>query len=818
MATAMIAGVVAPVATAAEEKKSFPDVPANHWGLESINYLVEKGAINGKPDGTFAPSEEMDRASVAKVVAIALGLEIQEDAKPSFEDAKDHWAAKYIAAVEKAGVITGDGTGNFNPNGKMNRASIASMLVKAYKLDTKVTGTPETKFADLKGHWGKDYANILVELNISNGTGDNWNPDGTASRAEVAKFVAQTDMKYGKEEVKEAKVESVTSLNAKQVEVKFTQPVDVQTVVDADGALKSTVVLSSVGDAKAIDLKKAKASLSEDGKTLVITAGGEEVFSGKYAATIIGVKTLDGKELPSYAGFIVAEDTTRPVVTGVQYVDNNTAKVMFSEPLAEIGTVTTDNESVTAAEVKFNKGDNFVTVDLSKVAGEGTTNVNMTIVGAKDFAGNFISPNPVKVAVEKKEDKVAPEVKAVQVVSDTELKVTYSEKIKTATVKVNGAEVTGTPDAEGLVYTFTTNLKDGVNKVEITNVTDLVGNEGKEYSKQIVVSTDKVAPTVVSEKVVKEDGKEVLVLTFSEEVVLGTTGEQTFSGTFVKDFVTASGTFKATPVVDSKDAKTVKIPLAEAAAGKWTLNMPKGFVTDKAQAKNAFEAKEIKFERGADDVATEKVTVDVSEEKNVITVKYNGKVDGASATNVANYKLEGAAIEKAVLKSNETNGAVVELTVKSESVKAKGEYQLTVAGVKAHAGTAIESVTKAVQLDENVLPVMQKVELVNGTDIVITFSENVAATSVVEKDGENKPAPVVDYNVFVGGVQVDEAKVKESMGTNKNEIKLTLTDALTSEQLTKAITIKPATNFEVTDEVGNKAVKFEEFTVVNAIK
>ena len=85
MTAAMVAGVVSPVAAAG---KSFPDVPAGHWGLDSINYLVDKGAIEGKPDGTYAPAEEIDRASAAKIMAITLGLKVEEGAQPSFKDAK----------------------------------------------------------------------------------------------------------------------------------------------------------------------------------------------------------------------------------------------------------------------------------------------------------------------------------------------------------------------------------------------------------------------------------------------------------------------------------------------------------------------------------------------------------------------------------------------------------------------------------------------------------------------------------------------------------------------------------------------------------
>ena len=50
--------------------------------------------------------------------------------KTNFTDSQDHWATPYIAAVEKAGVIKGEGNRKFNPNGQMTRAAMATMLVK----------------------------------------------------------------------------------------------------------------------------------------------------------------------------------------------------------------------------------------------------------------------------------------------------------------------------------------------------------------------------------------------------------------------------------------------------------------------------------------------------------------------------------------------------------------------------------------------------------------------------------------------------------------------------------------------------------------
>ncbi|MED1565625.1 N-acetylmuramoyl-L-alanine amidase [Bacillus paramycoides] len=193
---AVAAGILAasllssPLSSFAAEKK-FTDVP--DWAQSSVDYLVSKNALDGKPDGTFAPFEAVDKGSAAKLLAIVLGLPIDPKAKPSFKDSQNHWAAPYIAAVEKAGVVSGDGTGNFNPSSQINRASMAAMLVQAYSLDKKIIGELPTQFKDLENHWGKEKANILVALEISKGTGNGWNPDGTVSRAEAAQFIAMAD-------------------------------------------------------------------------------------------------------------------------------------------------------------------------------------------------------------------------------------------------------------------------------------------------------------------------------------------------------------------------------------------------------------------------------------------------------------------------------------------------------------------------------------------------------------------------------------------------------------------------------------------------
>ncbi|PGK34673.1 N-acetylmuramoyl-L-alanine amidase [Bacillus anthracis] len=176
------------------QTKTFPDVPIKYWAEDSINYLADKGAVTGNEKGMFEPGKEITRAEAATMMAKILNLPFDKDAKPSFGDSQNQWYTPFIAAVEKAGVVKGKGEGVFDPNGKIDRVSMASLLVEAYKLESKVSGTPATKFKDLETlNWGKEKANILVELGISVGTGDKWEPKKILTKAEAAQFIAKAD-------------------------------------------------------------------------------------------------------------------------------------------------------------------------------------------------------------------------------------------------------------------------------------------------------------------------------------------------------------------------------------------------------------------------------------------------------------------------------------------------------------------------------------------------------------------------------------------------------------------------------------------------
>ncbi|MEM5603394.1 N-acetylmuramoyl-L-alanine amidase [Bacillus cereus] len=192
IATGILAGSLLSYSSSAfANTHKFPDVPA--WADKSVNYLVDKKVLSGYPDGTFGSSDTLDRAAAATIMTKVLGIHVDTNAKPSFTDSQNHWATPYIAAAEKAGIVNGEGNGMFNPSGKVTRAAMAAMLVNAYKLQDRTNSNVQSKFNDLKGHWGEKFANILIDLKISVGTDNGWQPNRFITRAEAAQLTAKTD-------------------------------------------------------------------------------------------------------------------------------------------------------------------------------------------------------------------------------------------------------------------------------------------------------------------------------------------------------------------------------------------------------------------------------------------------------------------------------------------------------------------------------------------------------------------------------------------------------------------------------------------------
>lgn len=218
LATSVAAAVVvtAGAASVAGATK-FSDVPANHFAVDHINYLVEKGAISGYADGTFKPNASITRAELSRILVDTLGLEVEENVQLSFTDTRDDaWYAPYVAALADKGIIQGNPDGTFAPGKTVTRAELAIMVVAAYELEA---GDKEVAFPDVKENvWYTDAINTLASNNIVVGKPDgSFAPGDAVTRGEATAFVHRTEdptVRPGHEDDKELTVESVTVVDA----------------------------------------------------------------------------------------------------------------------------------------------------------------------------------------------------------------------------------------------------------------------------------------------------------------------------------------------------------------------------------------------------------------------------------------------------------------------------------------------------------------------------------------------------------------------------------------------------------------------------
>lgn len=168
---------------------TFHDLTTNYWGKAEIDFLVEEKIINGYPDGSFKPDEQITRAQAAIMLSRALKLETTKNYIPIFTDVTaEHYAYPEITAAVEAGVFS-KGT-KFYPNEPITREEVAVAIVSGFKL----LGTGTLQFTDvLKSNPSFQAISSLVENDIAIGFPDGtFRPNNKVTRAEFSSFIARS--------------------------------------------------------------------------------------------------------------------------------------------------------------------------------------------------------------------------------------------------------------------------------------------------------------------------------------------------------------------------------------------------------------------------------------------------------------------------------------------------------------------------------------------------------------------------------------------------------------------------------------------------
>lgn len=113
---------------------NFSDVAKGKWYNRAISTLAKAGIIKGDPAGTYRPGDPITRAEMAAIIA-RFG-DFKEGGK-TFNDISGHWAQKYIELAASNGWINGNPDGTFKPNNNITRAETVAMINRVLDRQTK---------------------------------------------------------------------------------------------------------------------------------------------------------------------------------------------------------------------------------------------------------------------------------------------------------------------------------------------------------------------------------------------------------------------------------------------------------------------------------------------------------------------------------------------------------------------------------------------------------------------------------------------------------------------------------------------------------
>jgi prophage tail gpP-like protein len=115
-------------------QQTFTDVEPGSTFWEYVERVAMHGAINGYPDGTFRPSNNMTRGQLSKVDSEVRGYNnVIAPTQQTFTDVEPgstFWV--YIERVAMHGVVSGYSDGTFRPSNDVTRGQAAKIVSNTF--------------------------------------------------------------------------------------------------------------------------------------------------------------------------------------------------------------------------------------------------------------------------------------------------------------------------------------------------------------------------------------------------------------------------------------------------------------------------------------------------------------------------------------------------------------------------------------------------------------------------------------------------------------------------------------------------------------
>lgn len=132
----------------------------------AIEYLVQNNVLSGYEDGTFKPTNTVNRAELLKILIAGLNVGDISSYGNCFSDVNNEWFSSYICYAKEKGWVNGYQDGTFRPSNPVTKVEAIKMLVNSQGYSVP-TVPQEDLFNDVKKtDWFAPYVQVAKEHNL----------------------------------------------------------------------------------------------------------------------------------------------------------------------------------------------------------------------------------------------------------------------------------------------------------------------------------------------------------------------------------------------------------------------------------------------------------------------------------------------------------------------------------------------------------------------------------------------------------------------------------------------------------------------------
>ena len=240
---------------------------AGHWAESSIERWSAYGIIQGS-NGQFDPNGQLTCAQLATILAKLLKLPAAKDA--GFTDnTADAWYYDAINRCAAAGILNGNGDGTVTPEAPITRERAMVMLARALGIEP-IRKPDLTKYTDAAqvSAYAQGYVAALIEAGIVGGvTADELAPQANINRASTVTILDRAISTYADQAGATVKADGKGLVLVVAENVKITGAPEGTKIVVADGATGLTVNGKSVSDDQTYIVPKTEPAKPSSGSS-----------------------------------------------------------------------------------------------------------------------------------------------------------------------------------------------------------------------------------------------------------------------------------------------------------------------------------------------------------------------------------------------------------------------------------------------------------------------------------------------------------------------------------------------------------------------